>query len=56
MSDAGDIPQFLRDAALARSARRKEYDAQKDFAGSLDVAYDAIRKRVAAGGKGWTPK
>ncbi len=32
-----------------------KYDAGKDFAGSLDVAYDAIRVRTAAGGPGWPP-
>lgn len=29
------------------------YDAQADFAGSLEVGYQAIRERVAAGGPGW---
>lgn len=32
------------------------YDAQDDFAKSLDVGYEAIRERVAEGGPGWTPK
>lgn len=32
------------------------YDAQKDFAGSLNDAYGAIRERITAGGPGWTPK
>lgn len=31
------------------------YDAQDDFAKSLDVGYAAIRERVASGGPGWTP-
>ena len=31
------------------------YDGQDDFAKSLDVAYAAIRERVAAGGPPWTP-
>lgn len=31
------------------------YDADKDFAASLDVGYAHIRDRVAAGGPGWTP-
>jgi N6-adenosine-specific RNA methylase IME4 len=34
----------------------KPYDAADDFAKSIDVAYDAIRARVAAGGPGWTPR
>jgi site-specific DNA-methyltransferase (adenine-specific) len=32
------------------------YDAQADFAGSLDVTYGAVRSRVAAGGPGWEPR
>jgi hypothetical protein len=32
------------------------FDPVADFAGSLDEAYRAIRKRQAAGGPGWTPK
>jgi hypothetical protein len=32
------------------------YDANADFAGSLEEGYRAIRERVAAGGEGWTPK
>lgn len=31
------------------------YDAQDDFAKSLDVGYAAIRERVKNGGPGWTP-
>jgi N6-adenosine-specific RNA methylase IME4 len=31
----------------------KRYDVADDFAKSLDVAYDAIRARVAAGGPSW---
>jgi hypothetical protein len=37
------------------SAREKPYDAADDFAKSLNVAYSAIRQRVATGGPGWTP-
>jgi N6-adenosine-specific RNA methylase IME4 len=32
------------------------YDAEDDFAKSIDVAYDAVRERVANGGAPWTPK
>jgi N6-adenosine-specific RNA methylase IME4 len=32
------------------------YDAEDDFAKSIDVAYDAVRERVANGGPTWTPK
>jgi site-specific DNA-methyltransferase (adenine-specific) len=31
------------------------YDANDDFARSIDVAYAAIRQRKAAGGPGWEP-
>lgn len=31
------------------------YDAENDFAKSIDVAYDHIRKRKAAGGPDWEP-
>jgi N6-adenosine-specific RNA methylase IME4 len=33
----------------------KPYDALDDFAKSLDVAYSAVRDRVAEGGPTWTP-
>jgi len=33
-----------------------DYDANADFAGSLDDCYAAIRERVAAGGEGWEPR
>jgi N6-adenosine-specific RNA methylase IME4 len=33
----------------------KPYDADDDFAKSIDVAYEAVRDRVANGGPGWTP-
>ena len=32
-----------------------KYDGQDDFAKSLDVAYESIRERKAAGGPGWEP-
>lgn len=35
---------------------KPEYDSQDDFAKSLDVAYAAIRERVAAGGPPWVPE
>lgn len=31
-------------------------DPMKDFAGSLQDGYDAIRERQAAGGTGWVRK
>jgi hypothetical protein len=31
------------------------YDANADFAGSIDDCYRAVRARVAGGGKPWTP-
>jgi N6-adenosine-specific RNA methylase IME4 len=33
-----------------------DYDAADDFAKSIDVAYEAVRERVAGGGPTWTPK
>ena len=33
-----------------------KYDAEDDFAKSLEEGYRAIRERVAAGGPGWLPK
>jgi hypothetical protein len=33
-----------------------EYDADKDFADSLNEGYKAIRERMAEGGPGWEPK
>jgi hypothetical protein len=33
-----------------------DYDANDDFAKSLEVAYAAIRERMAAGGAGWAPR
>jgi hypothetical protein len=33
-----------------------EYRPREDFAKSLDTCYEAIKARVAAGGKGWNPK
>jgi site-specific DNA-methyltransferase (adenine-specific) len=32
------------------------YNVADDFAKSIDVAYEAVRERVADGGPGWTPK
>ena len=34
---------------------RDRYNAEDDFSRSIDEAYAAIRERMAAGGKGWTP-
>jgi hypothetical protein len=31
-------------------------DAADDFAKSINVAYEAVRERVASGGPTWTPK
>jgi hypothetical protein len=41
-------------AAWGNQAPR-EYDANRDFAGSLNEGYRAIRERTAAGGPGWEP-
>jgi hypothetical protein len=34
---------------------RDRYNAEDDFAKSIDEAYSVIRERVANGGPGWTP-
>ena len=38
------------------SWRSGDYDAQGDFAKSLEEGYRAIRERVVAGGPGWNSK
>lgn len=43
-------------ASIGWLHRDGAYDAQDDFAKSLDVGYAAIRERQAAGGPGWEPK
>jgi hypothetical protein len=35
---------------------RDKLNAEDDFAKSIDVAYAAVRERVANGGSSWTPK
>jgi N6-adenosine-specific RNA methylase IME4 len=35
---------------------KPKYDAEDDFAKSLEEGYRAIRERVAAGGPKWVPK
>jgi DNA modification methylase len=40
----------------ANGADADGYDANADFAASINVAYEAIRDRVAAGGPGYTPQ
>lgn len=32
-----------------------DYDAAKDFGGSIDACYEVVRERVAAGGPMWEP-
>lgn len=32
-----------------------DYDAAKDFGGSIDACYEAVRERVAEGGPSWKP-
>lgn len=46
----------LAESNYGRRELFDNYDADKDFAGSLNEGYRAIRERVAAGGPGWTPK
>ena len=42
--------------APATAERELPYDANADFAGSLNDCYAAVRARVAAGGPGWEPR
>lgn len=41
---------------LQRRRFRRGYDGMRDFAGSLDVGYGAIRERMRNGGPGWERK
>lgn len=47
------------DAILAEAVKAcnktQVYDPAADFAGSLRDGYEAIRQRMANGGKGWEP-
>jgi hypothetical protein len=43
-----------RPAPPAQSAF--DYDAAKDFGGSIDDCYEAVRERVKEGGPSWEPK
>ena len=47
--------QAERRRAERNRRARERYNAEDDFARSIDEAYAVIRERVAAGGKGWTP-
>ena len=48
-----DNPATHRGKAATKKCN--SYDAGKDFEGSLNDGYEAIKDRVAAGGPGWTP-
>jgi hypothetical protein len=51
------VPQIAEMIGRAiMKAEREEYDADDDFAKSLNDGYRAIRERVKAGGLPWTPK
>lgn len=45
-----------RDDLAPMSCLLPHYDAQADFAGSINDGFAAIRARIAAGGPSWTPK
>jgi hypothetical protein len=57
-----DFPAFKTDAeadkAIAEFARATDglFDPQKDLERSINFCFATIRERMAAGGKGWTPK
>ena len=42
--------------SLVLTRARGGYDAEDDFAKSIEECYRAIRKRIAEGGKGWKPR
>lgn len=48
------LEHILRDN-LVEAVLDDKYDAKDDFAKSIDLAYETIRARKAAGGKGWEP-
>lgn len=52
------FPALYRRRALSTFARVTwpPYNAERDFAGSIDEAYRAVRERVANGGPPWTPR
>lgn len=41
---------------IGTASQGKIYDGSDDFGRSLEVAYEAVKQRKAAGGAGWTPK
>lgn len=55
------LEHILRDGLVeavlddAKPAPTDDYNAADDFAKSIDLAYETIRERKAAGGKGWEP-
>jgi site-specific DNA-methyltransferase (adenine-specific) len=52
-----DKATLIRLEAQLQAAEGDEtYNAEDDFAKSIDVAYEAVRERVADGGPGWAPK
>lgn len=52
IADADSRPSL----PFVEAPKPKQFDAFDDFAKSLDVAYETIRERQAAGGPGWKPK
>jgi DNA modification methylase len=47
---------FIERPAPPVQASLLDYDAAKDFGGSIDACYEAVRERVAEGGPSWKPK
>jgi site-specific DNA-methyltransferase (adenine-specific) len=52
--DAPDM--FVERPAPPVQASLLDYDAAKDFGGSIDACYEAVRERVKEGGPSWKPK
>ncbi len=49
-----ETPSKILDRAILRTD--PDYDPIKDFSGSIDLAYEKIKRRIAAGGPSWEPK
>lgn len=56
ISEALKQPDMFIEPPKSIKQEAFDYDANKDFAGSLQDGYSAIKERVAAGGPGWEPK
>jgi DNA modification methylase len=56
ISDALKQPDLFIEKRARAIQESFDYQPRDDFAKGIDAAYEAIKDRVAAGGKGWEPK